>query len=431
MLSKTVVYLLVLLIIVVTLAAIYRAFHFKLEGFDASLKGYKDSGSYKTQLKLVQTLGDQRANGRRDYNDMLQSTGVPPEQQCLVNFYTLGCRFTGYMGPFSGGYFDSENAVLSTLKMGCRTLVLEIDYYADLCENPFPRLTVRDKKGANLSDPNSDVKCQNKNQSNILDTCTSISRYAFSNSVPNPADPLIIVLYIIRVPEDKGDSDYNQVLIKYYSNIAKALRPLLNNAVNILAAGGNYSRQGQESKLLTNPISTYSGQVLFFCNADTSIFRSQSGIPADEDLDYIVNLRLTYTQTQFGVTLNSTTNSDGTKFALLESVDGYMQLPSDRLSGIQAATNSTWTMCFDVDPSVVVPQASADQIMQKIGVHCVPLQMWSDDYKYMFDKNHFGQYSFFPKPEHLRYSIPKTAVPAAAAPQTDSNGGHIAAPTTM
>ena len=429
MLSKTIVYLLVLLITVVTAAVIFRAFYVRLEGFDASLKGYKESGSYQTQLKLVQTLRDQRANGRRDYNDMLQATGVPPAQQCLVNFYTLGCRFTGYLGPFNGGFFDSDNAVLSALKMGCRTLVLEIDYYADLCKNPFPRLTVRDKNGANLSDPDSDVKCQNRNQSNILDTCTSISRYAFSNSVPNPADPLIVVLYIIRVPEDQGDSDYNQVLIKYYSNIAKGLKPLLNNAVNILAAGGNYSRQSQESALLTNPISTYSSQVLFFCNADTSIFRSQSGIPADEDLDFIVNLRLTYTQTQFGVTLNSTTNSDGTKFALLESVDGYMQIPNDRLSGIQAATNATWTMCFETDPSVVVPQASADQIMQKIGVHCIPLQIWSKDSKYMFDKSRFGQYSFVPKPVRLRYSIPKTAVPAEAAPQTDSNAGRLKAPS--
>ena len=429
MLSKTIVYMLVLLIIVVTIAAVFRAFHFQLEGFDASMKAYRGSGDYKTQLKLVLTLQEKRYNGRRDYNDMLQATGLPADQQCLVNFYTLGCRFTGYLGPFKGGYFDTDNAVLAALKMGCRTLVLEIDYFADICENPFPRLVVRDKNGANLSDPTSDVKCQNARESNIFDTCTSISRYAFSNSVPNPTDPLIIVLYIIRVPENDGTSDYNKTLIKYYSQIAKAVKPLMNNAVNILAAGGNYSRQAQESALLTNPISTYSGQVLFFCNADTSIFRSQTGIPADQDLDYIINLRLTYTQSQFGITSNATTNSNGTKFGLLESVNGYMQIPNDKLASLQATTNATWTMCFDNDPSAIVPRESTDQITKKIGVHCVPIQLWSTDYDYMFDKERFGEWSFYPKPEPLRYRIPKTAIPAAAAPQTDSKGGRLAAPT--
>jgi hypothetical protein len=203
----------------------------------------------------------------------------------------------------------------------------------------------------------------------------------------------------------------------------------MNNAVNILAAGGNYSRQAQESALLTNPISTYSGQVLFFCNADTSIFRSQTGIPADQDLDYIINLRLTYTQSQFGITSNATTNSNGTKFGLLESVNGYMQIPNDKLASLQATTNATWTMCFDNDPSAIVPRESTDQITKKIGVHCVPIQVWSTDYDYMFDKEHFGQWSFYPKPEPLRYRIPKTAIPAAAAPQTDSKGGRLAAPT--
>jgi len=425
---KTVSYLLVLLIVVVTIAVAYRVFQFRLEGFDASLKDYKTSSGYKTQLKLVGELQETRFNNRRDYNDMLQTTGMPADQQCLVNFYTLGCRFTGYLGPFTHGYFDSDNAVLAALKMGCRTLVLEIDYYSAICETPYPRLAVRDKSGANVSVPTSDVQCQNDRQSNIHDVCASIAKYAFSNSVQNPADPLIIVLYLVRVPQNDGSSDYNKVLTNYYSSIAKGLQPLLNNAVNILAAGGNYSRQAQESALLTNPISTYSSQVLFFCNADTSVFRGQTGIPSELDLDYIVNLRLSYTQNQFGITKNTSTNSSGNKFALLESVEGYMQIPNDKMAGIQASTNSTWTISFEGNPNGIVPKASTDTL-QKIGVHCIPIQIWSKDYDYMFDKTHFGKYSFIPKPENLRYSIPKTAIPAPAAPQTDANGGLLKSPT--
>jgi len=434
MIIKTVSYLLILLIIVVTIAAIFRAFQFQLEGFDASMKDYKNSSGYKTQIALVQGLQEKRFNGRRDYNDMLQSSGVPAEEQCFVNFYSLGCRFTSYLGPFLGGYFDTDNAVLAALKMGCRTLVLEIDYYSDACEAVFPRLVVRDVRGGNISDPTSDVKCQNPQQSNIADTCASIANYAFSNSVANPADPLIIVLYFLRTPPTDNTPTQNGTLLSFFKHVAKGLQPLLNNAVNILAAGGNYSRQAQESALLTNPISTYAGKVLFFSNADTSIFRSQKGIPSNDDLDYIINLRLTYNQNQFGVTKNTTTNSNGTKFALLESVDGYMQIPPDKAAAIQASTNSMWTMCFDNDPSLVSPKASIDQLMQKIGVHCIPIQIWSTgdkSYDYMFDDKHFKKWSWLPKPQPLRYTIPKTAVPASAAKETNSNGGEIPTPSGM
>ena len=439
MLSQTMIYLLVLLIVVVTAAAIFRAYQIRLEGFEASNRAYNEGeGGYKDQLALVRSLQETRYNGRRDFNDMLATADIPPEQQCLVNFYSLGCRFTGYLGPFKSGFFDSNNAVLAALKMGCRTPVLEIDYYGDVCLNPYPRLVVRDATNANVSNPKSDVQCQNKSQSNIADVAAAIAQYAFSNSVPNPADPLIVVLYILRIP--RGDSSQNRDRVKttFFSNIAESLKPLLPYAVNSLAAGGNYSRQAQESKLMTNPISTYSGQVLFFCNADTSVFRSQSDIPNNLDLDYLVNLRLCYNITppdpkdENGntVTQSTSTNSNGTKWAILDTVEEYMQIPNDRLTPIQTTTNSMWTILFDKDPSVIVPEKSADQVMDKIGVHCVPIQIWDAGYNYMFDKKHFGIHSWIPKPPNLRYTIPSTAIPAPAAKQTDANGGSLRAPTT-
>ena len=437
---KTVSYLLVLLIIIVTIAVMFHAFQFHVEGFDTLVQDYRSSSGYKTQVALVHELQEIRSNGRRDYNDMLQASNVPVEEQCLVNFYSLGCRFTGYLGPFIKGCFDTDTAVLAALKMGCRTLVLEIDSYPDICKgSPYPRLVVRDKpsnlnttaenciNGANVLDPNSETnQCQTADNSNIFDTCTSIARYAFSNSVPNPADPLIIVLYILRIP-----SEDVKIKTTFFSDIAKGLQPLLNNAVNILASGGNYSRQAQESALLSNPISTYAGQTLFFCNADTSVFRTQTGIPTNLDLDFIVNLRLSYTMGRVGcATQNATTNSGGTKFGLLESVGGYTQIPDGSVSSTQAMTKSTWTLCLDTDPSQIVPEKSTDQLMQQIGVHCIPIQMWSKDYDYMFDKNHFGKWSFIPKPQPLRQTIPATSIPASAAPQTNSNGGQLRMPTT-
>jgi hypothetical protein len=427
MIIKTITYLLVLLIIVVTIAAIFRAFQFRLEGFDASLKDYKSSSGYQTQLKLVGELQEARFNGRRDFNDMLETTNVPAAEHCLVNFYTLGCRFTGYLGPFNKGYFDSDSSVLAALKMGCRTLVLEIDYYENSCETPYPRLTIRNASNANVAVLNSDVECQNEQQSNIRDVCASIAKYAFSNSVPNPADPLIIVLYLIKVPKNDGSSDYNKVLTTYYSAIAKGLKPLLNNAVTLLSDGTKAYRQFNEAPLLSSPITDYSGRVLFFCNADTSIFRDQTGIPTEVDLDYIVNLRLTYAQKKFGVTLNTSTN--GNKVGVLDSVEEYVKTPNNLLAGIQTSTNSTWTLCFGDDPEAPVPQTSTDMIMNKIGVHCMPIQIWSTSYDYMFDKDHFKKYSFLPKPENLRIKINPTSIPGKASPKLDANAGKLRSPT--
>jgi hypothetical protein len=429
MLFKTISYLLILLIVVVTAAVIFRAFQFQMEGFSASVE--QASGGYKGQLALVQKLQESRFNGRRDFNDMLLATKMPPAQQCFVNFHVLGCRYPSYLGPFKGGYFDTDNAVLASLKMGCRCLILDIDYYERVCDIPFPRLVVRDSIGANMAEVTSDIQCQNLAQSNIYDTASSIAKYAFSNSVPNPVDPLIIVLNILRVPTGDGTSDPKKIQQKYYSNIAKALAPLRANAVNILATGGNYSRQAQEGALLSNPISTYSGQVLFFCNADTSLFRSLKKIPIEEDLDFLINLRLTYTQTQFGVTQNTSSNSSGMKFALLESVESYMQIPDEKVAGIQSTTNNTWTLCLNSDPSKITPKASYDYQMKKIGVHCIPIDLWStgaDSYDYMFDKDHFGKWSFLPKREGLRYTIPATNVPPVPSKAIDANGGNLKPP---
>jgi hypothetical protein len=429
MLFKTISYLLILLIVVVTAAVIFRAFQFQVDGFSASLE--QSSGGYTGQLALVQKLQESRFNGRRDFNDMLQATKMPPAQQCFVNFHVLGCRYPTYLGPFKSGYFDTNNAILASLKMGCRCLILDIDYYEAACEIPFPRLVVRDTIGANMADKTSDIQCQNLTQSNINDAAVSIAKYAFSNSVPNPIDPLIIVLNILRVPMGDGTSNPKTIQQKYYSNIAKALAPLRANSVNILATGGNYSRQAQEGALLSNPISTYSGQVLFFCNADTSLFRSLKKIPIEEDLDFLVNLRLTYTQTKFGVTENTSSNSNGMKFALLESTESYMQIPDEKLSGIQSTTNNTWTLCLNSDPSKVTPQATFDNHMKKIGVHCIPIDLWStgtDSYDYMFDKDHFGKWSFLPKREGLRYTIPATNIPPEPSKSIDANGGNLVGP---
>ena len=71
--------------------------------------GGKDG--YDGQLALVSGLADERYQGRANYQDAIDNSDMSPDEYCLANFYTIGCRFAGYLGPFQQGYFSPEAAV--------------------------------------------------------------------------------------------------------------------------------------------------------------------------------------------------------------------------------------------------------------------------------------------------------------------------------
>jgi hypothetical protein len=409
--------------------SVYRMFEGKQEGFEANIDAYKSSKGYKKQALAVTTLADSRSNGRRDITDMLASSVAPPSpEQCLVNFYTLGCRFAGYLGPFDRGYYDVELAVASALKMGCRTFLLEIDYLEDCVDRGdamayFPRLVVRDvnDRFRGLRDSSLPM-CKTVATSDIRRAATALRNGAFSSMVANPNDPLIVVLFLQRLPPKERAS--NKRLLTYLSNIAKGLQPLLDRAVDNLGTGGTFARQQQESLLLTNNITDYQGRCLFFCNTDTTAFRDASpAYPPNEDLDYIVNLQLSYKQQQLGCTSRT-----GGSFGILDTVEGYMQLPPNQVDPMCEDTKLRWTVCLNTDPAVPVDAKTYAGVATDIGVHCIPLQIWDKGADFMFQPDTFKTWSFTPKPKELRFRRPPTVVPAQQSPVADAKGGALRAP---
>jgi len=424
---KLVYTLLVLLVIVVAGGLLGRLLLSRQEGFETSIDSYKSLPGYITQKGAVIALAEQRSNGRRDIMDMLASAEAPPTaEQCFVNFYSLGCRFAGYLGPFADGYFDPDLAVTSALKMGCRTFVLEIDYMED-CNDYFPRLVVRDVNGRSRSVSSSSLPvCNSIAASNIQAVCAALRAAAFGPTVQNPNDPLIVVLYVLRLPPRDKAGTGSKTLLTYLSNIAKCVAPLLDKTIDNIGTGGTFARQQQESVLLTNSITDYQGRVLFFSNADTSAFRNATGYSATEDLDYIVNLRLAYKQTQLGCTSNKVPNA----FSILDTAESYTTLPPDQIESMRDETKLRWTICFAADPSKPVDQATYDEIAGDIGVHCVPIQMWdTTTTNYMFDTDHFKVWSFTPKASELRFRRPPIAVPQEQVPQANAHGGMLRTPT--
>ena len=371
-------------------------------------------------MALVSGLADERYQGRANYQDAIDNSDMSPDEYCLANFYTLGCRFAGYLGPFQQGYFSPEAAVRAALKMGCRTFVYEIGCY----KGNYPRLVVRNTSRIRQFVDSHDTDVNSDTNSNILQASAAIAQNAFNTL----NDPIIIVLYILDLPPEVAGKDYNKALIKYYSQIAQNLAPLLTYSV--ARSPGNYFRQQNESQLLKNSIDTYNKKVLFFSNASTELFRTANPpIDTSKDLDYIVNLRLTATQTPLGVTLTTNPNSNGSKFGLLDTVNSYTTIPANMTASTEKTIqNGTWVICLTSDPGEIVPQTTTNTLQQQFGIHCIPIQIWSREYDYMFTEKYFKRHSYVPKPQPLRVPMSAITLPGKAAKQADAKGGVLTPP---
>jgi hypothetical protein len=323
------------------------------------------------------------------------------------------------------GYLDIDIAIQNAVNAGCRMFVLEIDYFND-CTSPdskyYPRLVVRDKQGKLIINPVSLVPfCDTSSKSTISDVCNKINFYAFASSCQNASDPVIIVLYFLRQPPGSYKSS---AVLDYFSHVATAISSafstrLLTNELQ----GGTFYRQKQESNLLIGNITNYSGKVLIFNNANTNGFREVQSYASTDDLDFLTNLRLSYTQTSLGITDNSTTTQ-----GILETAEDYMAIPSDRVDDFIESIKQKWTICLSSDPSIPVGDKSYKKITSDFGVNCIPICIFDDANKFMFSDGTFKTYSFIPKKKPLRYIKPAIAIPAEPNPSMNANGGILRAP---
>lgn len=426
-LSNILIFGIILVVVALVSIAVWTAI--AKTDVDDAITDPKLETKYKNQVKLLSDKYNPVASAKRPVSDLLAKADntIPEFQQCFVNFYALATRYTGYIGPFQEGYFDPDLAVQLAVNAGCRTFVLEIDYL-DECAGEtikyFPRIVVRDIQGKLRIKYNSNRPiCNSPQHSNIRDVCDKINFYAFSDACQNASDPVVLVLYFLRQPPGSYKS---KTVLDYYSNVAKALAPFQNRLLTNELDGGTFYRQKQEARLLTNKITDYNGKVLVFSNANTLGFREdQSYSPAD-DLDFLINMRLYYTQTKLGVTDNTGT----APFGILETAEDYMIVPADRADEVAENTKLRWTVCLSRDPSAAVTKDTYNKITSTFGVHCVPAMLFDTSASdFLFKDNTFKTYSYIPKPEPLRYIKPPVVVPAEPNPSTDAKQGLLRAPT--
>lgn len=419
----------------------YQATHSEVTAANETTEGFKDAddaiaafratSEYKALEKKLTEKYTPLADKKRPLTELLQSGAstvkIPESQQSLVNFYALGCRFTGYLGPMTRGYMDPDVAVQMAVKAGCRVFVLEIDYFKDCTAQDtlyFPRLVVRDGQGKNIVSPDSTVPyCESMSSSTIKKVCESIQTHAYSSAAQNASDPVILVLYFLGQPPGSYKS---KPVLDYYSTVAKLLAPLKDRFLGNELEGGTFHRQSQESRLLANSITVYQNKVLVFSNANTIGFREVPGYKPEEDLDYLTNMRLAYTQTALGITQN---DSIGSTFGILQTAEDYLTIPQDRTDQVLEQTKMRWTICLSKVPTDPVTPETFQKLVSTYGVQCIPISIFDETNGFMFTEGTFQKYSYLPKPESLRYIKPPTVVPATPNPSTDANQGKLRVPT--
>jgi hypothetical protein len=392
------------------------------------------------QLAFLSAKYDAASNARRPLSEYLgqQSTlttpDILPEEQMLINFYVLGCRLSGYLGPMDNGYFDANVAVQYAVKAGCRAFVLDIDFVEQCmsCDQTdyTPYLVVR--KGTGTGNENSDYLinwnndlCKNINQTTVDKVCTAINNYAFSDQTcQNSTDPVIVVLNFLRMPDLTDRCSLKN--LNYYSQVAKALQ-VFGTRLYQQEANGNYFRQLQPDQLLVNTITDYNGKVLIFNNADTTGFDPSvcNSIPKydpKDDLHYNTNLQLNYSIKQIGVTTSDAGHG------VLDSADEYYNIPDAEAATFKVNTTNKWTMCLPPNPLQPVSEKTFTSITDKFGVQCVPITLFDTTNDFMFTEKYFNKYSFRPKPKALRRAPLQAIVPGVTSDNKNSYKGQLMPP---
>jgi hypothetical protein len=391
------------------------------EGFEGMLTTSSEITSQAN--KISTTLKSLSASQRVP---SISTSPFSVNQDCLVNYQVLGVRMSGFLGPFENGYFHPQEAIKIASEAGARLFVLDIDYI-DSCSNRsgqyFPRIVARDVKNRNrIEETSNSPQCQSQQTSNIRQIAQAIKDFALSPLNPQNQDPVIIILNFLRIPP--GSNKSSQVL-NYYSAVAQALEPLYQDMLHN-EPSGNYSRQKQEGNLLTAPLEQFSGKVIIATNTDLTGFRDDSvSYSSRDDLDYLTNLSLFYTQSREG----ATQQAQGQVFGILEKVGDYQIIPDDRIDDQIEKSKLRFTVLLPDDPSQSVTEAQYVKAMN-LGANCIPMAIWDskDNLKLFYTQSRFYNSSWKAKPDSIRYTKPQPIVPAIPSAQLNSNGGFLRSP---
>ena len=354
-------------------------------------------------------------------------TNVPNPQHLLINTNVLSTRLIGYLGPYSSGVFDEDNATRVALTSGARCLILEIDYQNDTFD---PILVCRDGWGSK----------QSLNTGNIKAVANSISARAFkpdNNGAPPSvaSDPLILVIYFVRAPNKTNQAiEY----IKYLSVVAEQLQPI-KDLILAQTPQGDFRRQALESQLFFTNHNVFSNKIIVLTNADTTPFRNLTNfglkgeIEIKHDLDFMVNARLYVRESPSSFGITGSPSSTVKPAAVITTPEYWTNIPSDRVESAIQSTKEAWTLVMKPvsSPTNQINETDMMNLFNKYGVNSIPITLFSDDKDtdiFIKTGKIFNTTSWVAKPKLIQY-VPPVAIPISNPyPQANSGGGRIISP---
>ncbi len=402
------------------------------------MSGYKSSASASTPQNVLVTQDKQILAFKEKFAKLAQqdrktivnslggANGLTEKENCLMNFQPLTVIQPGYLGPETNGVFSVKDGVATAIQMGARCLILPIDYYSTKIAEPFDRpntpcFLYRDE-GQNI---------RSINPGSLREASETIASLAWSNMSFQKNDPLILILYFINTPE-VNTKEY----VLFLSAVAKDLAPLSGYFIS-QTPSGNYFRQQSQEALLFEPVKTFEKKCLIFCNVDTSIFANHQTLKnfklqpfsIQEDLDYMVNLRL-FKQNP-DTMLGSTEQEISTvrSRSILEKVNYFATLPEDGRTRTNTTTLTKEKWVIALSPNGTVPsKAMAEKMLNTYGVQSVALPLFTSD-DTLISLLDLWKTTWRVKPKDIRYIKPDLIVPNKQNPAVNANGGALVTPS--
>jgi hypothetical protein len=355
----------------------------------------------------------------------IQAQQVTANENCLMNFQPLTVIHPGFLGPLKNGVYDNENIAVSTiLRMGCRCIVLPIDYHdKDTMAKPFPEpnkpcLLYRDEGGT--------VRSINAGEIRVV--AQTIADFAWSDAVQQKNDPFILVLYFNRTPEP-GTRAY----LDFLSKVAVDLNPLSQYLLG-QTPEGVYNRQGRQEQLLFVDTNQFEKKLIVMCNVDTKGFQTSKQdfnhtYLTKEDLDYWVHMRIYKQNLDTNVGMTTIPEKNVLPRAMIDRTTYYTTLPTDQTTKNTAVAGTKEKFMITLSLQGQNPSSEVlTLLLDTYGVQSVPFLLidYSPDVQRNLSQ---WKYAWRAKPKAIRYVRPDPLQTTPQSPAANANGGALTSPT--
>jgi len=276
-------------------------------------------------------------------------------ETALVNWRPLTVRIAGYLGGDKtqrDGVFDMVKGIQLALHLGARGFIFDIDYIDDKpCE---PVVVNRDGAGVMRS----------LHTGSIKDGMTSLNQMAFSRNY----DPVIVVIYLRRVPTSKSQKD------TFFKAIASALDPLTTYHLGSTEQG-NFHNCRSESDLFTSKITNFQKKFIVLCNYNTNLLPNTQN-PKD-NLDFWVNARLYVDESGKSSTLGevTTTVPNGQiAYANIGATSQFLMIPDSEKDNFKEKSSNTFKVALTTSEYVLTTKEMST-LLNTLGIQCVPIDV--------------------------------------------------------